>query len=105
MTEKESRFPIIIEKCPNCGSKERITQLAYDEEVEKGRAQPALASDANRIATPLTEPAKAVLTVNTLVKYYDDCARCGTRYCVKVEIVQARIMPPGGMFKSNPRYS
>lgn len=88
---EQSRFPIIIEKCPNCGSTERMVQLFYDEEVAKGKVKPARAADVGIIVTPLFQPTMAVLTVPTLLKRYDDCARCGARYCVEATIVQAPI--------------
>lgn len=89
---EKGRFPIIVEKCPNCGSTERMAKLAYDQEaVVKGKAPPALAADAAVIVTPLFQPAMAVLTVPSLIKRYDDCARCGTRYCVEATIAQLPI--------------
>lgn len=88
---EESKFPMVFNKCPICGCPDRICQLAYNEEVKKGRAQESLASDVGRIMTPLNSPSKAILFVNVLVKHYDDCAKCGMRYCIKAEVVQGKI--------------
>lgn len=95
MAEK-SRFPIIFEKCPNCGCTETTCRLAYKEEVvDKGKGPEAFASSEKR-PIPLLDPRSSVLTVPTLVEHYDACAKCGLRYCTKAEIVNAgiRMQPP-----------
>lgn len=84
---EQSRFPIVFEKCPICGSKETLTRLAWDEEAEKGRVNKDTSVAAEHIATPLIDPKKPpVLSASILFQHFDTCANCGTRYCTKADI-------------------
>lgn len=89
---EELKLPITFPSCPNCGCGKKISSLAV-QGGQKGDI-PAF-SFLKRDPLPLEDPRKAVLTVRTLVTYYDICAKCGMEYCTKAEIVNVEIRVPG----------
>lgn len=104
-----SQFPMEF-ACYNCGSKERITQIAYDEELPEGEESKFARLESSVI--PLRQATG--LTVPTLLIHWDICAKCGTRYCAKAEKVNAPVitkpiqssqLPPGlGQGPSGPGF-
>jgi len=99
----EKKFSIEFKQCPLCGCPDTTCRLAYKEEVvDKGKGPDAFASTEKK-ATPLIDPRKATLTLPVLVESYDNCAKCGFRYCTKSEVVDGKIggmVPPGRGFGS-----
>lgn len=89
---EQSRFPIVFGKCPNCGCTDTITQLAWDEEAEKGRVNKDTPVAAEHLQAPLIDPKKTIgITAGILILSVDWCADCGTRYCTKAEIGTGQI--------------
>lgn len=86
-----AKFPLEFNECPDCGSTERVTELAMQEmEAEKGikRENPFVSME--KAGIPLASPLKIVgVTVPILVCHYDVCAGCGLRRCVRAEIIDA----------------
>lgn len=82
-------FPITIVICPSCGSKDTIGRLACKDE-------PSIPAGTfvslEKMVTPIQDPTKISLPqVKAILTQYDVCAKCGTRYCVKAEIVQVPV--------------
>ncbi len=102
----ESRFPIVFEKCPHCGSTETVTKLAWDEEAEKGRVNLDTPVAAEHIQTPLIDPKKPVgVSAGILVLHIDWCANpeCGGRRLTKAEVLQGAVgMGPAPGQKGGP---
>ena len=96
-------FPIEFSKCPNCGCKDTIAQLACadDPSISKGtflslEKKIAPIQDFTKISTPTTK---------VLVSHYDTCAKCGLGRCTRVEkttmptdvLMQAMGLQVGGL--------
>jgi len=82
-------FPIEFDKCPACHHKHTVCRLACADEpsIPKGTFVSldkvfTPIQDLNRITTP---------TVKGILTHFDICARCGTRFCTKAEIVSAPV--------------
>ena len=76
-------FPIDFKECPNCGKEGTLSLQALDDEPVKPLNPIAMLEkevtpiqDFLRISTPNTK---------VLLKYYDICASCGLKYCVRAE--------------------
>jgi len=95
----ESLFPIVFDKCPNCGSTETITKLAWDEQADKGRVDRDTPVAAEHLQLPLLDPKRVIGIVSgILVLSIDWCASCGGRYCTRAEVVDGPVKmgpPPG----------
>lgn len=75
-------FPLTF-ACPHCGCKDTIARLLYS------KAPGFIFLD--REAKPLEDPRLAVLSVRMMVRYWDQCAKCGREYCTKVEVQNAPV--------------
>lgn len=82
-------FPIEFKECPTCGCQETVARLAcagvpFIPEGVFVSLQKAFVpiQDVQKITTPM---AKGV------VSHYDVCARCGTSYCTRAEIISAPV--------------
>lgn len=76
-------FRLDFARCPACGSGETACRLGC--EGEKGIPEDAFVS-LEKVISPLIDHRKAIgLTVPALIAHYDVCAKCGTRYCTRVE--------------------
>ena len=103
----ESKFPIVFEKCPICGCLDTITQVAWDEEAEKGRVNKDTPVSAQHLQIPLMDPKKPpLLSVGILIQNVDYCAECGAGYCKGANVITGQVgmappkgqgRPPGGM--------
>jgi len=76
-------FPIEFHKCRNCGSRVTVAQVAFAGESSIAEDTfPSLEKklcpiqDFTKISTP---------TTRVLVRHYDNCARCGSERCTRVE--------------------
>ena len=69
-------------KCPICSGEETVGQKVLGKEG-------ALEATVHPLANPAL-----VAAVPILVVYYDICATCGTRYCVRVEKGSGMVGPP-----------
>lgn len=78
-------FPIEFTECPVCHCKDTVCRLVSADEpsIPKGafvsfeKVFTAI-QDLNKITTP---------TIRGVLNHYDICAKCGTRYCTKSEII------------------
>ena len=96
-------FPIVITKCPVCGSEEQVAQGAYDDLVEKGKAKategkfPVIGA----FTQFLVNPTIALLTVPVLISYLEVCGNpeCGALYAKRIDRqdapIRAQAMPGG----------
>ena len=93
-------LPINFVACPVCGDGETCARLACQEiDVPEG----VTVAFAQEIIF-LKPPQLATVSVPALIAYYDVCANCGTRYCVKVEKrnVPVQHRPASGQFPQPP---
>lgn len=104
-TNKELVFPIKFDKCPVCGSTERVAEIAGDELKAAGR----MSKDSRIVMfatnTPIVDATRLLSHVMapTLISLYDVCAnpKCGNFYCIEIYQtmtmvdVQAQQNPPG----------
>jgi len=87
-------FSITFDKCPICKSKGTVGELALkDENLPEGtfislEKVVTPVHDVGRITTPM---------IKCLVIHYDICAKCGMRYCTRVEMINAPVSYKGGM--------
>lgn len=88
--------PIIIEfdKCPNCGSKERLVGGLAEKEKKKGNMRKDLNFYAYIIPGVVKDPQREhQLLIGTSLPAYkiclDVCLQCGTIYTAKIEIGEA----------------
>lgn len=92
--------PVTFDKCPGCESEERlfeklVTQLKKDglikkEDLTEGVAHQVPLFDPNKPSPILL--AGLQQTVRVLFIYFDVCAECGTMYCTKFEVKEAKAM-------------
>lgn len=103
---EQSRFPLVFEKCPNCGCTETVTRLAWDEEAAKGKVNKDTPVAAEHLQIPLLDPKKAIgISAGILLLHVDWCANteCGMRRCVKAEVVTGAVgMGPASGQKPGP---
>ena len=103
MTE-ELNYPIIFDKCPNCGGTRRIIEIETNREIEKGELKPGskvpVLVTTSRIYDPTQIQKLFILSkeIPVLFGYYDVCADCGTLYCVAMQkgkgVIGAQQPPP-----------
>jgi hypothetical protein len=91
-------YPKKFTKCPNCGSENRVGQMAYEEEIKAGKIK-------ENYATPLMliqHPGIDQSATNTLIAprqvpivfgAIDVCYDCGTLYCFEIQVVQGMAQP------------
>ena len=115
-----SEFPKEFKECPVCQHNETLTRLAWEEGVAEGwigeSSKDLFVCARIEQPTQLIDPKRGiVLSAKLLVRYLDNCAKCGFEYCVKAEIVTALVqmgklpgddkLPPGGFRPNDPRFS
>ena len=90
-------FPIVYDKCPNCGHDERLAEMVANQEKAKGKLRPEAPAYIQVAQTVFADPTRLLLTVPVLMSCYDVCFKCGAYYCVRAEMTTARIgAPPPG---------
>lgn len=82
MVNTSNNFIKDFKECPICYHKETCARLGTEGIIEVPEGQTF--SFCQEIIF-LKQPHLAVASVPALVAYYDICAKCGTRYCVRVE--------------------
>lgn len=87
--QKEIKFPLVFDKCPNCHSTRTVT-----DEV-KGEKQEGLKQALTMVETPVATPVEMTLAlpVPWVIAAFDVCAECGTLYCIAARVEKR--MPPG----------
>lgn len=95
--EKEIKFPLIFNKCPNpkCGSTRTVISEIRKQYSPKVEGEPDQALTV--IATPVASRAEMLfgnIAVPWLEEWLTTCADCGTVYCMMAN-VEKRIPPRG----------
>lgn len=91
------KLPVIFDKCPNCGSTERLAETHMKQLKEEGYLSPEYPVGMI-FQTPLVDQAKMQKTVlssltgmtkiKVIVEYFDTCASCGTVYCTSWNMIE-----------------
>lgn len=94
-------FPLTYDKCPLCGCKERVLENIANEEKAKGKLPKDMlfSSTIPQIALVLAAP-QTLLSARSIVRYTDNCRRCGYEYTFRIEHKvmpwpPPNIVPPG----------
>ena len=118
--KKELAFPIITDKCPVCGSTERVAQIVGEEEATKGKlpkgtpmsllTSPSVMADMKAIMLSIGK-------VTVLISIFDVCANCHAVYASRIDKLEKttdevqqmmgiRPLPPGhrGQVLFNERF-
>lgn len=82
MTDQNKYFRKDFKECPICYHKETCAKLGSEGVIEVPEGQ--VVSFSQEVIF-LKQPQLAVASVPALVAHYDVCAKCGHRYCVRVE--------------------
>lgn len=83
-------FPLIYDKCPVCGCKERVLETIANEEKKQGKLpKDLLFSSTPQIALVLAGP-QTILSAHSVLRYTDNCRRCGYEYTFRIE---HKVMP------------
>lgn len=101
----DKSLPLRFKKCPICGSSETVCGVAFKEEIAQGKVDAEFPGSLEQRVIPKFTPGKvAGVTVDVIVRHYDNCAECGFEYCTKVEIVKApiKMAPKGSGFGAPP---
>lgn len=89
-----------FDKCPHCGSTERVAESIIGPMREKGLVKKDAKSGAIISPVHLGNPHAMLqaLTIPSLLTIADICAKCGTIYCVYAELTHvpsAAMQQPG----------
>lgn len=103
----ENKQPIEFKECPICRllaailqdeklrCSNTVGQLETEEMKEKGQIPKNAFMSLEKVIVPLIQsPLAAVIPV--LLCHYDVCAKCGTRYCTRVDKGTGMPGPPPG---------
>jgi len=92
------QYPVIFDKCPLCGCKERLIEEAVNEEIAKGRINPGMEFGLEApTASVLWDQTKPSLQAPGIIPMKDICAECGFPYYRKIQKVEmpvTRLIPP-----------
>lgn len=82
--DEKPKFPVTFDKCPVCGSTERITDSVKAEEVAKGKLAPDAELVVLGLPVPITDQhhVYSSITIPMLMCLSTICAKCGAVYCV-----------------------
>ena len=78
-------------KCWNCGADETVVGIATEELIKKGKVKEGAIYASRIVPLPLLPPETAILTVPTMIKYWDICAKCGVEYIKRVVTLDAPV--------------
>ena len=95
--DEELKFPILFTRCPACGCEDTVARQIKKEEVAKGKISPDANVAISQTVTPMLDQKKLsqVLSVTTLVSYYDICLKCGCYYCFRIDKGQGMVQLGG----------
>ena len=87
-----------FDKCPNCGSTERLIENEVNEEIKKGRMSKKSKAYSQRTSTLIfnTDDQKLLVISKrapAIFGLFDVCAECGVLYCVEMHKEEAVIEP------------
>ena len=84
-------FPIIVGQCPSCGGTETVSRAAQKAVFPHATDTPTALE---RVITPIANQAgDPGIVPRVVVVSHDVCAACGTRYCVRAELVALQQRP------------
>lgn len=89
--EEKLKFPLVWNKCPNCGSEKRVVGTLRNELVAEGKWRPEVEGVLMQQITRIADPARlsVILKIPMLLTWIDACAECGTLYCIKIDCQDA----------------
>ena len=96
------RFPLVFEKCPYCGSSEKVIGSVIGELIANGRAGEDTVSGV-ALQLVIADPRRAMLATPVMTVMEDICAKCGARYTVRIDVQERPITaqmkggPKGGL--------
>ncbi len=68
---------LVIDRCPNCNSKERVSSIIDGHTGDK-YTRLEIIKYAERATIP---------KITSIKRYYDNCAKCGEEYCIRIDTV------------------
>jgi hypothetical protein len=85
-----------FKQCPMCQSESTVSQIGTVDAKAKGKIPVEAFTCLEMRLVPIEQPAKAILTVESIVTYHDVCGFCGTPRCTRATLLNAPIqMQPG----------
>jgi hypothetical protein len=88
---QKTKWPIIHDKCPKCGSKETHTSLVLGQLIKERKLAEGSEPQYRRSVTLLMGIAETQLImparplIPALVEHLASCAICGCEYCIKAD--------------------
>lgn len=91
--KKELIFPMKFDKCPVCGSTERIAEMEGNSLKAAGRMKKDAKVVMYTIQTPIVDATRILHSAIApiLISFYDECSKCGNFYCTEVNKVMAQV--------------
>ncbi len=83
-------FPIKWDKCPMCGDNRTVARMVADEEVEKGKITPGMATGTSFGSMSIADPTKSMLSAPAMTWLKDICVGCGFE---RVVYIHCKDMP------------
>lgn len=92
------KFPFEFKECPVCRCPDTVCRMVGEEMKKKGKIPKEAFFSMEKTITPLATSALQVASP-ALLSHYDVCAKCGIRYCTRVDKatmgLQGTGLPPG----------
>ena len=89
--QKELKFPLEWDACPNCGSTVAVGKSVVEEQKAKGKMPKDSQGGMLSLNTIVADPRTKALMVPLLIAQIDICATCGTLYCRRVDRKDAMV--------------
>lgn len=96
MANENGRKVWTFDKCPACGSRNRIAENVARREQKAGRLGTDFHPVLHQETTVIADPRRVIIgptSVPAIVAHYDCCLDCGCYYCVRLELGSAVIQP------------
>lgn len=97
-----SRFPLRFDRCPWCGSGERVVREAMAAEGPKLAEGIEIASRIAAVVLTNDQGAISSPTIKLLTLRYDNCIDCGREYLVSA-IISSQVNPNFGVRRPLPQ--
>jgi transcription elongation factor Elf1 len=91
--KKELVFPMKFDKCPVCGSTERVAEMVGNELKAAGRMKKEAKIVMFATQTPIVDATGILHSVIAplLISYGDVCYDCGAYYCTDINKIMAKV--------------
>ncbi len=86
MVDTKPKFPMVFDKCPSCGSEERIANSVLKSEQANGKLKDVKAAFLFQQQSLIAPQNMRFLSAPMIMTFYDACAKCGTVFCVFVDV-------------------